>query len=354
MLKDEKVMPAPRIKVNNSLSEKLFGHNFLLFVTIILFIAMYVVGLFAFADKNFNTLQAFLNLLISNSGLIIASVGMTMVLITGGIDISVGGVVTVTCVAMASMMEKAHMDAFSTMGIMIAFGIVFGLMQGFLVAYLKIQPFIVTLAGMFLTKGLAAVISLEMITVTNQTFLNMAQFKIYLPFGGATNANGVTLMPFVYPTVILALVILAVAYIILKYTKFGRRIYAVGGNEQSALLMGLNVKRTKLAVYMLSGLLATIGGIAFCMNTVGAFLEIGKNFEMDSIAATVIGGTSLMGGVGNVIGTLFGVLIKAAIEAFVSFQGNISSWWAKIIISAILAFFIVLQSLLASRKSKRR
>ncbi len=354
MLKGEEAIPAPKIKVNNTLSEKLFGHNFLLFVTIILFIAMYVVGLFAFADKNFNTVQAFLNLLINNSGLIIASVGMTMVLITGGIDISVGGVLTLTCVALASMMEKAHMDPFSSIAIMIGFGIVFGLFQGFLVSCLNIQPFIVTLAGMFLTKGLAAVISLEMITVTNQTFLHMAQYKIYLPFGEATNAAGATLYPFVYPTVILSLIILLIAYVILKYTKFGRRIYAVGGNEQSALLMGLNVRKTKLAVYMLSGVLATIGGIAFCMNTVGAFLEIGKNFEMDSIAATVIGGTSLMGGVGGVIGTLFGVLIKAVIEAFVSFQGNISSWWAKIIVSAILAFFIVLQSLLASRKMKRR
>jgi len=336
------------------IAEKLLERNFLLFVTITLFIIMYIAGLIVYKDKNFANLQVFLNLFTSNAGLIIIAVGMTMVLITGGIDISVGSVVAVTCMMLAAMMEKAHMGAVPAMFIVLAFGVVFGAVQGWLIAYLNIQPFIVTLAGMFFARGLTAMISLEMITITNATFLAIAQKKIYLPFGGYVNKKGVMIYPYIYPTVILALIIVVLAYLLLRFTKFGRAIYAVGGKEQSALLMGLNVKRTKFYVYIINGFLATLGGIAFCLNTSGAFVELARGFEMDAIAATVIGGTPLTGGVGNVFGSLFGVLIKATIETFVSFQGNISSWWSKIIISALLAFFIVLQSILVMRKEKKR
>lgn len=335
-------------------TEKLLGRNFLLFVTIALFVVMYVVGLVVFREKNFGNPQVFLNLLISNAGLIITSVGMTLVLIIGGIDISVGSVVAVTCMMLAAMMEKGGIGMIPAIAVVLLFGILFGAVQGWLIAYLKLQPFIVTLAGMFFARGLTAVISLEMITITNEQFLNLAKFKLFLPFGGAPNRKGVMVFPYIYPTVALALVILVLAFVLLKYTKFGRSIYAVGGSEQSAVLMGLNVRRTKLIVYMINGFLSTLGGIAFCLNTTGAFVELAKGFEMDAIAATVIGGTPLTGGVGNVFGTLFGVLIKATIETFVSFQGNLSSWWSKIIIAALLAFFIVLQSLLTRRKEKHR
>ncbi len=352
-----KVATAPRrphtVKSVNRAKDILLGHNFLLFVTIVLFVLMYIGGLIAYREKNFGNLQVLLNLLISNAGLVITAVGMTMVLIIGGIDISVGSVVAVTCMMLAAMMEKWQIGALPAIGIVLLFGIAFGAVQGWLISYLQLQPFIVTLAGMFFARGLTAVISLEMITITNDTFLSIAHQKIYLPFGGALNKRGVMIYPYVYPTVILALVVLVAVFLMLRYTKFGRSIYAVGGSEQSAMLMGLNVKRTKFIVYIINGFLATLGGIAFCLNTTGAFVELAKDFEMDAIAATVIGGTPLTGGVGNVFGTLFGVLIKAIIETFVSFQGNLSSWWSKIIIASLLAFFIVLQSLLTMRKNKR-
>lgn len=352
-----KVATAPRrphtAKSVNRAKDLLLGHNFLLFVTIVLFVLMYIGGLIAYREKNFGNLQVLLNLLISNAGLVITAVGMTMVLIIGGIDISVGSVVAVTCMMLAAMMEKWQIGALPAIGIVLLFGIAFGAVQGWLISYLQLQPFIVTLAGMFFARGLTAVISLEMITITNDTFLSIAHQKIYLPFGGALNKRGVMIYPYVYPTVILALVVLVAVFLMLRYTKFGRSIYAVGGSEQSAMLMGLNVKRTKFIVYIINGFLATLGGIAFCLNTTGAFVELAKDFEMDAIAATVIGGTPLTGGVGNVFGTLFGVLIKAIIETFVSFQGNLSSWWSKIIIASLLAFFIVLQSLLTMRKNKR-
>lgn len=341
-------------KLINNIKEKLLGHNFLLSVTIALFTIMYIGGLVVYRDKNFDNMQVFLNLLISNAGLIITSVGMTMVLIIAGIDISVGSVVAVTCMMLAAMMERGKIGAVPAILIVLLFGIVFGAVQGWLIAYLKLQPFIVTLAGMFFARGLTAVISLEMITITNKTFLSIAQYKMYLPFGGSLNKRGVMIYPYIYPTVILALIILILAFIMLRYTKFGRSIYAVGGSEQSAMLMGLNVKRVKFSVYIINGFLAALGGVAFCLNTTGAFVELAKGFEMDAIAATVIGGTPLTGGVGNVLGTLFGVLIKATIETFVSFQGNLSSWWSKIIIAALLAFFIILQSMLIIRKERRR
>lgn len=336
-----------------SIKDKLLEKNFLLFITIVLFVIMYIAGLIVFKEKNFGNTQVFLNLLISNAGLIITSVGMTMVLITGGIDISVGSVVAVTCMMLAAMMEKGNIDAIPAMIMVLIFGIAFGAVQGYLIAYLKLQPFIVTLAGMFFARGLTAVISLEMITITNETFLKMAQYKIYLPFGGYVNKRGILISPYIYPSVIIALLVILVAFFLLRYSKFGRSIYAVGGKEQSARLMGLNVNRTKFFVYIINGFLATLGGIAFCLNTTGAFVELAKGFEMEAIAATVIGGTPLTGGVGNVFGSLFGVLIKATIETFVSFQGNLSSWWAKIIIAALLAFFIVLQSILAKRKERK-
>ena len=139
----------------------------------------------------------------------------------------------------------------------------------------------------------------------------------------------------------------------MKYTAFGRSIYAVGGNEQSALLMGLNVKRTKLKVYVLNGFLAALAGFAFGLNSCGGFVEQARGFEMDAIASAVIGGTLLTGGVGNVVGSLFGVLIKGTIESLITFQGTLSSWWTKIAIAALLCFFIILQSLFASFKNRK-
>lgn len=334
--------------------KKIEGNQFLLIITILLFVVMYAIGLIVFKDKNFGRLQVFLNLFISNAGLIVIAVSMTMVLITGGIDISVGSVVAMTCMLLAWMMETAGMGAIPSLIIVLLIGVVFGLVQGFLVSYLNIQPFIVTLAGMFFARGMTSIISTEMISIKNEMFLSWAQEKMYLPFGGYVNKKGMIIYPYVYPSVILALIVLVIMFIVLKYTKFGRSIYAVGGNEQSALLMGLNVKRTKLKVYVLDGFLAAFGGFLFCLNTCSGFVEQAKGFEMEAIAGAVIGGTLLTGGVGNVFGSLFGVLIKGTIETFINFQGTLSSWWTKITIAALLAFFIILQSLFAAAKEKRK
>lgn len=331
---------------------KLNQTSFLLLITIVLFFVMYGMGCILFKEQGFAKTQNFLNLFVSNAGLIVIGIGMTVVMITGGIDISVGSFVAMGCMMLAWMMEKAGISAVWAVLIVLAAGIVFGLVQGFLVAYMDIQPFIVTLAGMFFARGMTAIISKDMISITNKTFMAWAKAKIYLPFGGTVNRKGILVLPYIYPTVVIALLILALAFVMMKYTKFGRSIYAVGGSQQSALMLGLDVRRVKLKAYVLDGFLCGVGSILFCLNTLGGFVEQAKGFEMDAIASSVIGGTLLSGGVGNVAGTLFGVLIKATIEAFITFQGTLSSWWTRITIAALLCFFIVLQSVLAMLKRK--
>ena len=335
------------------LRSKLDGNNFLLVITILLFVVLYVTGVIVFGEKNFGKPQVFFNLFINNAGLIVAAVGMTMVLITGGIDISIGSVIGMTCMLLAWMMEKQQMNAGISIIIVLIVGIVFGLMQGILVAYFKIQPFIVTLAGMFFARGMTAIISSDMISITNKTFLSMANAKIHLPILGVINKKGNMVYPYIYPSVLIALVVLILAFYILRFTAFGRSIYAVGGNEQSALLMGLNVKWVKLKVYILNGFLAALAGFVFALNSCGGFVEQARGFEMEAIASAVIGGTLLTGGVGNVIGSLFGVLIKGTIESLITFQGTLSSWWTKIAIAALLCFFIVMQSIFAKLKVKK-
>ena len=207
---------------------------------------------------------------------------------------------------------------------------------------------------MFFARGMTAIISDEMISITNKTFLGIANAKIYIPFITTVTKKGKIMHPYIYPSVLIALAVLIIVFLVLKYTKFGRSIYAIGGNEQSALLMGLNVRRIKLKVYVINGFLAALAGFVFALNSCGGFVEQARGFEMEAIASAVIGGTLLTGGVGNVIGSLFGVMIKGTIESLITFQGTLSSWWTKITIAALLAFFIILQSLFAKAKEKSK
>ncbi|HWP50325.1 MAG TPA: sugar ABC transporter permease YjfF [Clostridia bacterium] len=337
----------------NALKEKkaLSSTAFLLMITIGLFIAMYIAGMVVFAGSGFAKPQMFLNLFISNAGLIVISCGMTIVMITGGIDISVGSVTALVCMVCAYQMEQSGASAYTAVVIALAIGLAFGVVQGFLVAYLNIQPFIVSLAGLFFGRGMTAIVSKEMIAIKNETFLVWANYKIYLPFGSTTK-KGVYQPAYIYPTVIIALLVVLLIFVMLRYTKFGRKLYAIGGNQQSALMMGLNVRRTKFQAYILDGFLAGLGGFLFCLNSGAGFVEQAKGLEMDAISSSVIGGTLLSGGVGNPIGTLFGVLIKGTISSIITTQGTLSSWWVRIVLSALLCFFIVLQSVISSRKKK--
>ena len=335
----KKSLNKPGMKIN--------GNSFLLMVTVLLFIVMYAAGMVIFADKGFAKPQMFLNLFISNAGLLVIAMGQTIVMITGGIDISVGSVTALVCMLCAYDMEKKGMSAYMA----VAIGLLFGIVQGFLVSYLEIQPFIVSLAGMFFGRGMTSIISTDMISIKNKTFLAWANYKIYLPIGSYSR-RGKFIPAYIYPTVIIAILIFIVIAIIMKYTKFGREVYAIGGNAQSAMMMGLNVKKTKFKAYVLDGLLAGCGGFLFCLNSCSGFVEQAKGLEMDAISASVIGGTLLSGGVGTPFGTVFGVLIKGTISSLITTQGTLSSWWVRIALSALLCFFIVLQSIIGSMKKK--
>lgn len=332
--------------------KKINGNSFLILITVLLFIVMYAAGMIIFADKGFAKPQMFLNLFISNAGLLVIAMGQTIVMITAGIDISVGSVTALVCMVAANQMENHGSSAYMAVVLALVIGLAFGVVQGFLVSYLDIQPFIVTLAGMFFGRGLTSMISTEMISIKNETFLAWANYKIYLPIGSFSK-KGKFLPAYIYPTVIIALLVLVIIILVMKYTKFGRSVYAIGGNAQSALMMGLNVRKTKMKAYILDGFLAGLGGFLFCLNSCSGFVEQAKGLEMDAISSAVIGGTLLSGGVGTPFGTLFGVLIKGSISSLITTQGTLSSWWVRIVLSALLCFFIVLQAILGNIKKKK-
>lgn len=329
--------------------------KFLFLVTVCLFVVMYVLGMIMYHTKHFATAQTFLNMLNNNAGLLVAASGMTVVMIIGGIDISVGSVIGLVCMILAYGMTELKIPIGLSVLLVLLFGVAFGAFQGWLIAYLELQPFIITLAGLFGCRGLTAIISTKQIYITNKAFLAVAQAKILIPFKflATVTRKGNINYAFFYPSVVIALVVVVAVWFMLKYTRFGRNLFAIGGNEQSALLMGINVKRTKFFAYMLEGFLAALAGFVFCLNTCAGFVEQARGFEMEAISSAVIGGTMLTGGVGTVIGTFFGVLIKATIEAFINFNGKLSSWWSRIFLSATLCLFIVLQSVITMLRSRR-
>ena len=332
--------------------KKMTGTGFLLLITISLFVIMYIGGMIVFADKGFAKPQMFLNLFVSNAGLLVIACGLTIVMITGGIDISVGSVTALVCMVVADLMENKGMSAYVAVLAALVIGLLFGIVQGFLISYLEIQPFIVTLAGMFFGRGMTAIVSTDMISIKNEVFLSWANFRFYMPFG-SVNKKGNFIPAYIPPTVIIAVVVVIIIAILLKYRKFGRKLYAIGGNRQSALMMGLDVKKTIFKAYVLDGFLAGLGGLLFCLNSCAGFVEQAKGLEMDAISSAVIGGTLLSGGVGTPVGSLFGVLIQGTISSLITTQGSLSSWWVRIVLSALLCFFIVLQSVISSAKKKK-
>ena len=326
--------------------KKMNGNTVLLIITIVLFFVMYAVGCAIYANKGFTHLQTFLNVLINNAGLLCITCGMTCVMLTGGIDISVGSLVAMDCMFLAVGMERWNMNAVVLCILVLLIGVVFGIVQGFCVGYLNIQPFIVTMT---------AVICTDQVSISsNEFFVKLANAKIKLPFGSYVNGKGVVQVPFIRISVVVALVVLVVVFLMLRYTKFGRSLYAVGGSEQSATMMGLDVKKTKLKAYVLSSFLCSIGGICYCLNTMSGNVQQALGLEMDAIASSVIGGTLLTGGVGNVIGSFFGVLINGTISTLVKTNGKLLSSWSSIAVAALLCFFIVLQSIFAKMKESSK
>ena len=211
---------------------------------------------------------------------------------------------------------------------------------------------------MFFCRGMTAVICTEQVSITEQSsplFYAWANTKIRLPFGSYINSKGVEVIPYIRPSVVIALLVLAFTFFMLRFTKLGRTFYAIGGNATSAAMMGLNVKKTKMRAYMLSSILCSIGAICYCLNTMAGSVSQALGLEMDAISSAVIGGTLLTGGVGNVIGSFFGVLINGTISSIVKTNGKLASSWPNILTAALLFVFIVIQSLFALvRRMKSR
>ena len=325
--------------------------NLLLTITIVVFFVMYISAL-VFQGEGFLKPQTFLNLLNSNSALIITACGMSIVMICGGIDISVGGVVALVSMSCAVYLDYHDGSILGAIGIAVAIGLGFGLVQGFLVAYLDIQPFIVTLAGMFFARGMTTIVHTAPFNVANEAFVKLKDTRIIGPGLGSVNKREVYIDAYVEIGVIVALVIVAFLFFALRWTKQGRNFYAVGGNSQSALMLGVNVKRTKFLSHLICGLLAGIAGFVYFLHVGSGSASHATGMEMNAIASSIIGGTMLTGGVGNIIGTLFGVLSLATIQNIVASAGLDQAWWTGITIAAMLCIFLIIQSIVMAKKKK--
>lgn len=323
--------------------------NLLLTITIVVFFLMYI-GAIVFLGEGFLKPQTFLNILNANAALIITACGMSLVMITGGIDISVGGVVALVSMCCAVYLDYHDGNVFMSIVIAVAIGLAFGIVQGILVAYLDIQPFIVSLAGMFFARGMTTIVHTNPFNVENEAFVALKSTRITVPGLGSVNRLGKYVDAYIGIGVIVALLIVVILFCVLRWSKLGRNFYAVGGNRQSALMLGINVKRTRFLAHLLCGLLAGIGGYVYFLYVGSGAPSHASGMEMNAIASSIIGGTMLTGGVGNIIGSFFGVLSLSTIQNIVSSVGLDQAWWTGITIAAMLCLFLVIQSVVMARK----
>ncbi|PRX49393.1 monosaccharide ABC transporter membrane protein (CUT2 family) [Prauserella shujinwangii] len=306
--------------------------------TFALFLATFGAGSLRY--EGFASGQVVANLFIDNTFLIVLAVGMTFVILTGGIDLSVGSVVALSTMVTASGLQAGWPVPVVILAVL-ALGSVFGLLMGLVIHYFDIQPFIVTLAGMFLARGLCFVIDVESISIKNETFRDLATGIIELP-GGVSITYGV----------VVALLVVAVAVYVLHQTRFGRTVYAVGGSESSAMLMGLSTARVKVGVYAISGFCSALGGLLFALYMLSGYGLHAVGMELQAIAAVVVGGTLLTGGAGYVLGSVIGVLMLGTIQTIISFEGTLSSWWTMIVVGVLLLVFIVMQRAILRRQAR--
>jgi ribose/xylose/arabinose/galactoside ABC-type transport system permease subunit len=303
--------------------------------TLALFVGMAGAGSFRY--EGFGDPQVLLSLLIDNAFLIVLAVGMTFVILTGGIDLSVGSVVALSTMIAAKTLQMGW-PPYVSMAAVLATGTLLGLLMGLLIHYFDIQPFVATLAGLFLARGLTYLISVESISISDDTFTQLA-FK--------TVSIGDYYLRW---TAIVALIAVAVATYVLARTRFGRTVYAIGGSESSAMLMGLRVAFTKVGVYVISGFCASLGGLLFSLYILSGNSLHAIGMELDAIAAVVIGGTLLTGGRGYVFGSLLGVLVLGIIKTLISFDGTLSSYWIRIFTGVLVLVFVVVQRLATRRQ----
>lgn len=298
------------------------------------FILIYLVGSVMY--RNFFSLRVFSNLFYDNAFVGVIAIGMTFVIISGGIDLSVGSVVAFTCVFTARLVMEYQVDPMFAILLSLGFGAVLGFTMGCLIHYFELPPFLVTLVGMFLARGLAFQVTLDSIPIRHEFLDKIVYFGI--PLTKRVKFSSLA---------ILFLLIVVVGIYLSHFTKFGRNVYAIGGSEQSAILMGLPVGKTKIIIYTMNSTLAALAGVVYALYTLSGYPLAAVGLELDVITAVVIGGTLLTGGSGYVEGTLVGVLILGLIQTLITFQGTLSSWWTRIVIAILLFIFITLQTYLS-------
>ncbi|MCV9997065.1 sugar ABC transporter permease YjfF [Pararhizobium sp. YC-54] len=313
-----------------------------LIATIVIFVVSYAAC--AVQYPNILSTRVVGNLLTDNAFLGIAAVGMTFVILSGGIDLSIGSVIAFTGIFLAVLMENTGIHPLAAFALVLLITTLFGAIMGAIIHYLEMPAFIVTLAGMFLARGMAFVLSIDSIPIKHPFYAAMKTFYYKLPGGGRITLIGG-----------LMLLVFAIGILLAQRTRFGTNVYALGGGAQTSALMGVPVGRTTIMIYGLSGFLAGLSGIVYSLYTSAGYSLATVGVELDAIAAVVIGGTLLTGGAGFVGGTLVGVLIQGLIQTYITFDGSLSSWWTKILIGALLFAFILMQKaiLFLSRQNKR-
>ena len=340
-------------KLKGGIFNRVSDTNLLFIITVGIFFLMYFSAV-VFEGEGFRKPQTFFDILNSNAALIIVSIGMSIVMISGGIDISVGGVVGLVTMCCAVYLDKTPGggNVYVSMLIAVGIGLAFGLVQGFLVAYCDIQPFIVTLAGMFFARGMTTIVHTKPFNVENSAFQKLKNTRIEIPKMGWYTKKGVYFPAYIEIGVVVAIALVVILFIVLRYTKLGRSFYAVGGNKQSALMLGINVKRTKFLSHVICGVLAGIAGYVYFLNVGSGAASHATGMEMNAIASSIIGGTMLTGGVGNIVGTLFGVLSLCSIQKIVASAGLGEAWWTGITIAAMLCLFLLIQSIVIGLKKR--
>ena len=319
--------------------------------TILVFFLVYLIGIISF--PNFGSLRVFLDLFTDNAYLGIAAIGTALVILTGGIDLSVGSIIAFTSILIAKIISMKPLveghpayNALFAIALALVIGILFGMLQGWLIYNFSLPPFLVTLAGMFFIRGCGFIVSEESLGIKNDPVFDFIQKDL-----SVTLDKGLYLR-FI---VMLYLVVLVIAIVFSQRTRAGRNIYAIGDNELAATLMGIPVGRTKIMTYTIAGFCSALAGLVYAI-----YLKAGNplncvGLEMDAIAAVVIGGTLLTGGVGYVFGSLFGVLVLGLIQTLIIFDGRINSWWTRIIVGLLVLVFIFMQNMITKiSKSKSK
>ena len=308
--------------------------------TISVFTALFVTGGILY-DHFFSTLVLG-HLLADNAFIIIAAIGVTFVIISGGIDLSIGSMIGFVGVCMA-FLDTQGWHPLASAAVMLAFGLMFGAFQGFVVDFCEIHGFIVTLAGLFLLRGACFMVTLDAIPIRHPFVAVFADTYIELPGDGFLTSSAMVM-----------LVVLVIAVIIAHFTRFGTNVYAIGGDKASAILMGVPIRRTIVMTYGLGGFYSALAGVIYALYTSSGYPLAGNTLELAAIAAAVLGGTMLTGGIGMIAGTLFGGMILGLIATLIIFNGSLNGAWIMIASGVLLFLFIVMQRSLVGSFNLRR